>query len=870
MMKQYRRIKEKNRGAVLFYRMGDFYEMFEDDAVTASKVLGLALTSRNHGGSGSTPLCGFPHHALDRYMARMIDSGYKVAVCEQVEDPKTAKGVVKRDIVEVVTRGTATHHALLKDKSNNFCAAVFENGDAVGLAGIDVSTGEFFCTETTPKKARAEIEKLAPAEVLFCEPGRAGEMVRWLKAELSGAVLTPLEDWRFSFQSATKDLTAHFGTATLEGFGVEGFKTGLLAAGAVFGYVKEQKCDRIGHVKKISPVMVDKTMALDGATIRNLELLTPLHPEGEKATLLSVLDHTKTAMGGRLLKRFIVNPLLDLDEITARQDGVAFYAAARAAADKLRTLLSGICDIERLNARIGYERATPRDLYALKKSLQLLPDIVALHEGAEADIVRGALSRLSGTGPVVEKLSAALVDDPPLAQNEGGIFRPGYNPELDAIVDGAREGKEWIAGLQAAERTRTGIGSLKVGYNKVFGYYIEISRTNLDKVPEGYVRKQTLVNGERYITEELKHWESVVLSAEEKQAALEAGLFTALRKWMCGFLEKLQAVSDSLARLDVLSGLAEAAMRNNYARPEVNDSDEIGIGDGRHPVIERLDFTEEFVPNNTNIKSSNHFIHLITGPNMAGKSTYLRQVGLIVLMAHMGGFVPAADARIGLCDRIFTRVGASDRLTKGQSTFLVEMQELANILNNATPKSLILLDEIGRGTSTFDGLSIAWALVEYIHNHKKVSAKTLFATHYHELAEIPLVLPGVKNYNVAVKEWNDEIIFLRKIVEGACDHSYGIQVARLAGVPEAVIARAKEVLRNLEQSELTPDQKPVIARSASSKKGGKKGKPEEYQLNIFDTTGADAVQALRNLDVERLSPIEALNRLAEIKKKLDL
>jgi DNA mismatch repair protein MutS len=505
----------------------------------------------------------------------------------------------------------------------------------------------------------------------------------------------------------------------------------------------------------------------------------------------------------------------------------------------------------------------------LKNSLIKLQSILALLDQIDLPVIKDNLKAFYGNEPIIEKLESAIADNPPLSVAEGGIFKSGYSQKLDEIVEGAKEGKAWIAGLQKKERERTGIPSLKVGYNKVFGYYIEVSKTNLDKVPEEYIRKQTLVNGERYITESLKQWEAIVLNAEEKQNRLELDLFIALRKWMCSFLEKLKEIADSLALLDCLSTLAEVAFRNGYVKPEVNTSDEIVIEDGRHPVIECLDFTEEFVPNGISIRNSGAFIHLITGPNMAGKSTYLRQIGLLVLMTQMGSFIPAGSAKIGLADRIFTRVGASDRLSKGQSTFLVEMQELANILNNATPKSLILLDEIGRGTSTFDGLSIAWSLVEYIHNKKDVSAKTLFATHYHELTEIPLVLKGVKNFNIAVKEWNDEIIFLRKIVEGACDHSYGIQVARLAGVPESIIGRAKEVLQNLEAGELTPDQKPVIGRAPdkANRKSERKIK-EEYQLSLFASANKGALDILKEVDVNQMTPLEALNKLFEIKKKL--
>jgi DNA mismatch repair protein MutS len=867
LMKQYRRIKTENSGAVLLFRMGDFYEMFEEDAVTASKVLGLTLTSRNHGDAAKTPLCGFPYHALDRYLSRLVNAGHKVAVCEQVQDPKEAKGIVDRDIVEVVTRGTATHPELLKEKANNFIVAVSEGKNGFGLAGADVSKGEFFAGDVRTESLLRELERLSPVEILFPATGERQALPSYLKPLSGRAVMTALEGWRFSPDSAYKALTGHFKTATLEGFGVETLKLGLTAAGVLFTYIREQKKDRVGHIRKLTPFRTDAFMALDGATLRNLEILNPLNPEDDKGTLLHVLDQTKTAMGGRLMKRLLVNPLIELEGIERRQEGVAYFHEQPAIREKLRTLLASITDIERLNGRIGFERVTPRDLLSLKISLLASQKIAPLFHGEPPALLEKALRELSGTAPVTQKLETAVSEEAPLALSDGGVFKPGYSAELDAIIEGASEGKAWIANLQPRERERTGIGSLKVGFNQVFGYYIEISKANLDKVPEGYLRKQTLVNGERFITEELKVYEDKVLSAEEKQKALEAALFSALRKWLMDYVAKLQEVSDALALLDSLASLAEVAAGNGYVRPEVNATDEIVIEDGRHPVIESLDFTEAFVPNPTFIKNSGDFIHLITGPNMAGKSTYLRQVGLIVLMAQVGSFVPARSARIGLTDRIFTRVGASDRLAKGLSTFLVEMQELANILNNATAKSLVLLDEIGRGTSTFDGLSIAWALVEHLHN--KVRAKTLFATHYHELTDIPLVLKGVKNYNVSVKEWNDEIIFLRKIVEGACDHSYGIQVARLAGVPQEVVLRAKEVLRNLEQNELTPDQKPVLAKHEEEAKG-EKAKNGKFisQLSLFDTTGAELLERIRKLDLNTLTPLEALNKLVELKKKV--
>ncbi|MFH0919093.1 MAG: DNA mismatch repair protein MutS [Fibrobacterota bacterium] len=869
LMTQYHRIKAEAGDAILFFRMGDFYEMFEGDAVTASRVLGLTLTSRNHGGSANTPLCGFPYHALERYTARMIRAGLKIAICDQVEDPKTAKGIVQRDVVEVITRGTAVNPEILLEKSNNYIVAVAGDEKGAGLAVCDVSTGEFFLGDLPAHRLAGELAKLGPTELLYpAESGKAGPPPA-LNAALPGTVFTGLDGWRFGRDAAYKALTAHFKTATLEGFGVEGLGAGIAAAGALFRYVAEMKRDRVDHIRRLAPYTGDRHMVLDAATLRNLELVAPLHADDEKSTLLHVLDQTRTAMGGRLLKRFLVNPLLDLDEIKRRQDGVEAFFSNAAFRNKAVAVLARVCDIERMNGRIGGERVTPRDLSVLMTSLIAAGELPALVLADAPAIVKNAAAPLCrpAVGEVIKKLKNALVDEPPVTINDGNIFRPGHSPELDALVEGAREGKEWIAALQQRERERTGIGSLKVGYTRVFGYYIEVSRTHLDRVPPDYLRKQTIVNGERFITEDLKKWEDVVLSAEERQKSMEADLFTELRKWVAVHIPALQEAAEGLALLDVLSSLAAIAERNAYVRPEVNAGDEIRIEDGRHPVIESLDFSEAFVPNNLSISGSGQFIHLITGPNMAGKSTFLRQVGLITLLAQTGSFVPARSAMIGRVDRIFTRVGASDRLSKGLSTFLVEMQELANILNNATAKSLVLLDEIGRGTSTFDGLSIAWALVEHIH--EKIRAKTLFATHYHELTELPLVLPGVKNFNVSVKEWNEEIIFLRKIVEGACDHSYGIQVARLAGVPQEVLVRAREVLRNLEENELTPDQKPALARHLEKKESRPVAAPaEDLQLTLFDSANSEALDCIRKLDVDNLTPVEALMRLAEIRKKL--
>ncbi len=866
-MRQYHRIKQENSGALLLFRMGDFYELFDDDAITASKILGIALTSRNHGESSKTPLCGFPYHALDRYCAKLIAAGNKVAVCEQTSDPKESKGIVDRDVIEVISRGTATNPEVLHDKTNNYIMAVIETGKTIGFSGADVSTGEFFCGEADLNTAIREIEKLSAVEILYPASDRRSVPMPFLTRLSNSPLLTPAPDWRFSREAAEKTLANHFGTATLEGFGVSNCNAGLMAANALFEFIREQKKGRTDHIRNIVPLKTDCFMALDGATIKNLEILNPINMEDSTGTLLHIIDCTKTAMGGRIIKKLLINPLMQVSEIEKRQELVSLFFNNSDLREKTRTLLAGISDIERLSGRIGYERATPRDIANLRNSLLTIEQTsMILQTEEKIPLLQEILIKISGTEPITEHISRAVVDAPPMSLSDGGVFKRGYSALLDSIVDGAVEGKEWIASFQPRERERTGISSLKVGFTKVFGYYIEVTKSNIDKVPQDYIRKQTIVNGERYITEELKIWEEKVLSAEEKQVECETALFDELRKWLLNHLGKIQSVSEGIAMLDALISFAETAAKNDFIKPMLTEDDSIEIEDGRHPVVETLLNGDTFVPNNTSIKNGEDFIHLITGPNMAGKSTYLRQIGLIALLAQVGSYVPAKKAKIGVVDRIFTRVGASDRLAKGLSTFLVEMQELANILNNATSKSLVLLDEIGRGTSTFDGLSIAWSLVEHIHDH--IGAKTLFATHYHELADLPLVMQGVKNYNVSVREWKDEIVFLRKILEGACDHSYGIQVARLAGVPQTVIDRAKEVLRNLESNELTPDQKPSLAKKPSTKTGRSETSHSGPQLSLFSAPTEDIIDYIKKIDINNCTPLQALSILSDIKGKL--
>ncbi|MGQ9560356.1 MAG: DNA mismatch repair protein MutS [Candidatus Oleimicrobiaceae bacterium] len=864
LMKQYLRFKAKYRDAILFFRMGDFYEMFYDDAKIGSQVLGIALTSRAHGKAANVPLAGFPHHALDAYLTKMVKAGYKVAICEQVEDPKKAKVVVRRDVLEVVTPGTVLTDSLLDTKRNNFLVALYLKGERCGLAAADVSTGDFLAGEFPLSQLKEQVLRAEPAELLVSE-----EQLPYILEQLGPApqaMLSKCEEWVFHRDYAYELLTEHFGTTSLRGFGCEELDAGVSAAGAVVHYLKENQKNELRHLNRLSRLREADCLGLDAATRRNLELVAPLNPGATRATLLSVIDRTLTPMGGRMLVQWLLRPLTSKSTIDRRLDAVEELVKQGELREKLRDLLRRVGDLERLMARVNTGRANARDLHALMRTLAVIPEVKSCCAPLEAAMLRDIQQGLQELRPLVDELQRALVDEPPLLVTEGDIIRAGYNAELDELRAVAFSGKDWIARLQTRERERTGIPSLKVNYNKVFGYYIEVTKPHLSKVPADYVRKQTTVGTERFITPELKEYEEKVLGAEEKIAVLEYELFDRLRKQVALETEAVQSNARLLAQLDCVASLAEVAVGNRYVRPEINESTAIVLKNSRHPVIERLlPAGQHFVPNDLYIDSGTDQILVITGPNMAGKSTYLRQVGLIVIMAQMGSFVPAAEARIGVVDKIFTRVGASDNLAGGESTFLTEMNETANILNNASPRSLILLDEIGRGTSTFDGLSIAWAVAEYLHNTPRLAAKTMFATHYHELTELALILPRVKNYNVAVKEWGDRVVFLRKIVPGGCDHSYGIHVAQLAGLPKEVIERAKEILSNLETEALTPSDQPKLAlrRTSSSDEA------QQLQLDIFAAQERQLAEELRKLDLDNLTPLQALNKLSELKKKVD-
>jgi len=868
MMRQYNEIKSRNPDTVLLYRMGDFYEMFNEDAKIASKVLGLTLTSRNHGGTDNTPLAGFPFHALERYANRLVKAGYKIAICEQTEDPKLAKGIVKRDIIEVITAGTATDDSFIEEKANNFIISLHCENDKVGIAVCDLSTGLFQVEEVLVSEVEKEIVRIDPSEILLADIENHPLMVM-LVEKFRAVVISRFDGWKFSYDNACDAIKSHFNIISIQGLGFEGFKTGVCATGALLLYLKEQKKNDLQHITSISPFNYSEFAELDPSTIRNLELLKPMQSEDIGGTLISTLDKTGTAMGARLLKRWITHPLKNIGAITDRLNCVEYFKKDAFCRAEAELLLKRVADIERLISRISFERANARDLIALKNSFSVFPKIIKTLSGAPIQPIKEILCALEGFEALQLKIESTIVENPPLSIREGGMIKSGVSDELDEIIDLSKNGKQWIAKLQETEREKTGISSLKVGFNKVFGYYIEVSKANIDSVPDYYIRKQTLVNGERFITPELKEMEEKVLGADERLSDLEYQIFVNLRKEIASECVRIQKAAEAVATLDVFISLGKVAAEYQYCRPILTESGDLVIRDGRHPVVERMNSVEQFIPNDTELIKNESQILLITGPNMAGKSTYLRQNALIAIMAQIGSFVPASFAQIGIVDKFFTRVGASDRLARGQSTFLVEMIEVANILNNATDNSLILLDEVGRGTSTFDGISIAWAVAEYLHETSGKRGRTLFATHYHELAEMALMYPRFRNLHIKVREWNDQIIFLRKIETGSCDHSYGIQVARLAGVPRKVIVRAREILTNLENMELTPDHKPILARKHGSNSENKDQTDlfSGVQLNVMDSLHSEIIQQLQNLDIDGLTPLDALNILYDLKKK---
>lgn len=825
MMGQYRRLRgEVPPDTILFFRLGDFYEMFFDDAREAAKILDIALTKRN-----GIPMCGVPYHAADNYLAKIIRAGRKVAICDQVEDPSQARGIVQREITRIVTPGTVLEEPVLDSHRHNYLAGLYRHGGQYGLALLDLSTGAFHIEETTNQEAiRDNLVRCMPSECLVPSE-ETDDSTNELLAHLEQTMRTSYEDWTFDFDAADDLLTRHFGVHSLEGFGCHDCRAGICAAGAVLHYVKNELRRQVQHIRTLRVMNPENYMLLDEATTLNLDLVRARNTPGSRdATLLKVLDTTCTAMGARMMRDWLLRPLTDLDQIRMRHDAVGALNGDWSLLTELRNLLAEIKDLERLISRLSAGGGNARDMRGLSASLGQLPALrehLATHTAPALSAIGRAIEPMP---ELVARIEQTLVEEPPVSLKEGGLIRKGCHDELDELRAAATEGKQWLAEFQSREQERTGIKSLKIRYNKVFGYYIEVTKSNLDAVPDDYVRKQTLVNAERYITPELKEYENKILGAQDRSMQLEYELFLDLRSAAVEQTVRIQQTAAEIARLDVLASLGERARTMGYVRPTINDSDMLRISDGRHPVIEQMPDAERFVPNNTLLDTLEQQLIIITGPNMAGKSTYIRQVALIVIMAQMGSFVPAGEAEIGVVDRVFTRVGAGDDLAGGRSTFMVEMQETANILNNATQRSLIVLDEIGRGTSTFDGISIAWAVAEYLHGHRDVKARTLFATHYHELTELSLTLPGIKNYNVLVREKNDQIVFLRKIVPGAADKSYGIQVARLAGLPLEVIDRAKEILVNLEEGELGEGGQPQLAKHRPRRK-----KEDPHQLSLF-------------------------------------
>ena len=874
MMQQYMKTKKQYKDCILFYRLGDFYEMFFEDAITASRELEITLTGKDCGLEERAPMCGVPFHAVDGYLNRLVSKGYKVAICEQVEDPKLAKGIVKREVIRIVTPGTNLNTQALEESKNNYlmCIACFQN--RIGVSIVDVTTGDFYMTEVEGlAKLQDEIYKYMPTEII-CNDAfvMSGYDIEDLKGRLGMAVYT-LEPWYFDDDGCRKCLMNHFKVNTLAGLGLEDFPSGMISAGAAMQYLLETQKTDLTHINHIIPYLASRFMLLDSSTRRNLELTETLREKQKKGSLLWVLDKTKTAMGARRLRSDIEQPLINIDDIKARLDAVEQLCKNTVSRDEIREYLNPIYDMERLLGKVSYKSANPRDLLAFANSMEMLPHIKTVLKEFDCKLLSEIEQEMDGLEDLYHLIKDAICDDPPVMIREGGMIRTGFDKDIDMLRTAKTEGKTWLAKLEEEDRERTGIKNLKIKYNKVFGYYFEVTNSYKDMVPDDYIRKQTLVNAERYMTPKLKELEDTILNAEDKLNTLEYDVFCKVRDDIAKELERIQKTAKAVARLDVFASLSVVAEQNHYVRPALNEKGVIDIKDGRHPVVEKMIDHDMFVANDTYLNNSNHCIAVITGPNMAGKSTYMRQSALIVLMAQLGSFVPAKSANIGIVDRIFTRVGASDDLASGQSTFMVEMNEVANILRNATSKSLLVLDEIGRGTSTFDGLSIAWAVIEHISNKKLLGAKTLFATHYHELTELEGKMNNVNNYCIAVKEKGDDIVFLRKIIKGGADRSYGIQVAKLAGVPDMVIDRAKEIAEQLSDNDITEKVQSIAVDTKGDKR---KSKPVHYddvtmgQMTLSDTVkDEDIIQELKEIDITNLTPMDAMNTLYRLQNKLN-
>ncbi|WP_432764421.1 DNA mismatch repair protein MutS [Hungatella hathewayi] len=873
MMVHYLETKKQYPDCILFYRLGDFYEMFFEDALTVSKELEITLTGKECGLEERAPMCGVPYHALDNYLYRLVQKGYKVAIAEQMEDPKQAKGLVKREVIRVVTPGTITSAQALDETKNNYLMGIVYIDERFGIAVSDISTGDFLVTEVASERELAdEINKFCPSEIIcndaFFVSGVDTEEVK----NRYQTVISALDSHFFSDEGCRKILKEHFKVGSLDGLGLQDYDTGVIAAGAVMEYMYETQKSTLSHITTITPYSTGEFMIIDTSTRRNLELLETMREKQKRGTLLWVLDKTKTAMGARLLRTYIEQPLIHKDDIIARQNAIEELNMNYISREEICEYLNPIYDLERLIGRISYKTANPRDLISFKNSLEMLPYIKDLMGEFTTPLLKELWEELDPLEDVHDLVSRAIVDDPPVSLRDGGIIKEGYHEETDKLRHAKTEGKTWLAQLESRERDKTGIKNLKVKYNKVFGYYFEVTNSFKGMVPDYFVRKQTLANAERYTTDELKELEDMILGAEDKLYTLEYGLFCEVRDTIAAEVLRIQQTARAIAGIDVMTSLSAVATKNNYVKPRINEKGVIDIKNGRHPVVEKMMRDDLFVANDTYLDNTKNRLSIITGPNMAGKSTYMRQTALIVLMAQLGSFVPADEANIGICDRIFTRVGASDDLASGQSTFMVEMTEVANILRNATKNSLIVLDEIGRGTSTFDGLSIAWAVVEHISNPKLLGAKTLFATHYHELTELEGTINGVNNYCIAVKEQGDDIVFLRKIVKGGADKSYGVQVAKLAGVPDSVIVRAKELLVELSDADITARAKEIAEAGAGTPKHAAVPRPDEVdlqQMSLFDTVKADdIVRELGELELGNMTPIDALNTLYRLQTKL--
>lgn len=874
MMQHYLKTKEEYKDCILFYRLGDFYEMFFDDALVVSKELELTLTGKDCGQAERAPMCGIPFHAAETYLNRLVANGHKVAICEQVEDPKQAKGIVKREVIRIVTPGTNLNTQALDETKNNYLMSIVYLGEKIGVSIADFSTGDYFVTElSSGSELIDEINKFVPSEIITNEYFSMSGIDLTAVNDKLGITMSTLDSWYFDEDTCIKKLLTHFKVGVLDGLGLKDYTSGTIAAGALLLYLYEMQKGSVDHITSIVPYTTGKYMLIDSSSRRNLELVETMREKQKKGSLLWVLDKTKTAMGARALRSMIEQPLINKEDILKRQAGIEECNNRAIDREEIREYLNPVYDLERIMTKISCKSANPRDLIAFRNSLEMLPHIKKLIGTMESDLFAECFANLDDLADIYSLISSAIVEEPPITIREAGIIKEGFSKEADELCRAKTEGKEWLAQLEAREKEATGIKNLKVKYNKVFGYYLEVTNSFKDLVPADWVRKQTLTNAERYTTDELKKLEDVILGAEDKLCSLEYDLFNEVRDSIAAEVRRIKSTARAIAEIDVYTALSVVAQQYNYVKPAINEKGIIDIKNGRHPVVEKMIRNDMFVANNTYLDNAKNRISIITGPNMAGKSTYMRQTALIVLMAQIGSFVPAQEANIGIVDRIFTRVGASDDLASGQSTFMVEMTEVANILRNATPKSLLILDEIGRGTSTFDGLSIAWAVVEYIANTKLLGAKTLFATHYHELTELEGTLDGVNNYCIAVKENGDDIVFLRKIIKGGADKSYGIQVAKLAGVPDTVIERAKELVADLSDADISLKARDIAQYSKKQEKLVDSYKKvddlEVKQMSLFDTVNNDdIIEDIKALDISNMTPIDALNTLYKLQGRV--